>query len=429
MCVDITRQFAFYILTCLWLNILFQAAAQGPDISGGWHLVNVTIGTDETLIIRQQNQNITLLFYQGNKITTYQGTINGSEARLTSPMNERSGTASERQCIEYVQNNLTRFPDYKRILNLRIDANRESVMQGKLITPRIGCNNGEVRGISLTSKDVKLWRANWAYWTIGNSIKRCRVDKNRVENVITGLETPRSIALNKGATRLYWCDESSVNSINVDGTGRKKISNTNESVFNPKDVVVDAAETTIFWIERNYIYSYTLGTNWNRFRLVEDPFFPSKLVLDNVSGKIYWISQNKIRRDNFRGGEVEDFAVADASSIAIDDAAEHLYWSGATTITRLNLDRSGSPTVVVRDVTLPTDLFWDAELKRLYWYQLGTRKIMFADADDNYRVQQAPFELEGTIHDLAISTRGSGTLQQANPDEAFNIWTLLGADR
>ena len=54
---------------------------------------------------------------------------------------------------------------------------------------------------------------------------------------------------------------------------------------------------------------------------------------------------------------------------------------------------------------------------------------MFADADDNYRVQQAPFELEGTIHDLAISTRGSGTLQQANPDEAFNIWTLLGADR
>ena len=85
--------------------------------------------------------------------------------------------------------------------------------------------------------------------------------------------------------------------------------------------------------------------------------------------------------------------------------------------------------MVVRDVTLPTDLFWDAELKRLYWYQLGTRKIMFADADDNYRVQQAPFELEGTIHDLAISTRGSGTLQQANPDEAFNIWTLLGADR
>ena len=121
------------------------------------------------------------------------------------------------------------------------------------------------------------------YWTDTGSgkIQRANLDGSGIEDVVSGLSSPRGIALDVAGGKIYWAEEGGdgdprIRRGNLDGTG----------------VVVDLVTTGL---------SST-----------------TEIELDIPAGKMYWAdhSTSRVQRSNLDGSEVEDL-VTDGSPYGI----------------------------------------------------------------------------------------------------------------
>ncbi len=162
----------------------------------------------------------------------------------------------------------------------------------------------------------------------------------------TGQGTPRGLALDGVAGKLYWADY-----------GTDKIQRSNLDGTEVEDVITG-------------LHS------------------PLGLALDGVAGKLYWADYgtDKIQRSNLDGTEVEDLITSGLRvprGLALDASAGKLYWSdsGTDKIQRATLDGTEVEDVIASGLDVPRGLALDAGAGKLYWSDSGTDKIQRVNLD------------------------------------------------
>ena len=171
------------------------------------------------------------------------------------------------------------------------------------------------------------------YWTDSNrgaKLKRANLDGSNVQNIVTqGLESPRYIALDVEAGKMYWTDGF---------VGTAKLQRANLDGSNVEDLI-------------------TQGLEW-----------PRGIALDVETGKMYWTDGSfgtaKLQRANLDGSNVEDLVTQGLSlpqGIALDVAAGKMYWidRGTGKIQRANLDGSNIQDLVTRGLDYPRNIALD----------------------------------------------------------------------
>ena len=223
-----------------------------------------------------------------------------------------------------------------------------------------------------------------------------------VEDLVTGLLSPRYIALDVADSKMYWTD-----------FGADKIQRANLDGSNLEDLVPGLAR-------------------------------PSGIALDIARGKMYWTDgyTGKIQRANLDGTHVEDIitGLTGLSNIVLDVAGGKMYWtdSGAGKIQRANLDGSNVQDLVtgLEDISgivlalssTPADAQIEvppivSEILHIYWTDSGTGKIQRANLDGS-NVQDLVTGLESPEYiafDVAFgkmywTDSGAGKIQRANLD-------------
>lgn len=201
------------------------------------------------------------------------------------------------------------------------------------------------------------------YWTefAAGHIRAANLDGSGERTVVAGLDRPVGIAVGTRDDRLYWT---------TDGAYPRKV----------QSAQLDGSD----------IQNVIGGAEVNR---------PSAIAVDNTSGEIYWSESvaGRIRRKS--DDDVTDTVDSGVSSlgdrpgdqvtwalgIALDPAAEKLYWSELTsgTIQRVNLDGTGAETIVPAGdpCNSPAGVALNPSAGRIYWTDLGCGAIFTANLD------------------------------------------------
>jgi len=58
-----------------------------------------------------------------------------------------------------------------------------------------------------------------AYWTGNGAIHRCNTDGTAVETLLTGVDSPRGIAVDPAEGKIYWGENGGIRRANLDGSG------------------------------------------------------------------------------------------------------------------------------------------------------------------------------------------------------------------
>ena len=161
---------------------------------------------------------------------------------------------------------------------------------------------------------VTVLQMSQMYWTSAGRIQRANLDGSNIEDLVTGLDWARDLALDVAGGKMYWTDVGRIQRANLDGS-------------NIEDLVTG--------------------------------FNPRGLALDVVGGKMYWADYSSvtIRRTNLDGSNTEDLVTgldSPPSDFALDVAGGKMYWTGywrdyrSGTILRTNLDGSNIEDLVTR---------------------------------------------------------------------------------
>ncbi len=229
------------------------------------------------------------------------------------------------------------------------------------------------------------------YWTeeMGNSyiIRRVDLANGQYQNVVTLSELPEDITIDTLGGKIYWCSESTIKRVNLDGTDIQLVAGGLDSVTG---IFLDVSGGKIYWLDegQDKIQRADLdGAN------VEDLITglsndPLDLAVDVSGGKIYWTyryGEIKIRRADFDGTNVEDLITVTGRSrpveIAIDVSGGKMYWfdEGQDKIQCANLD--GTDIKNIASEVWDGDIALDVSGGKIYWADYYEDKIQRANLD------------------------------------------------
>ena len=233
------------------------------------------------------------------------------------------------------------------------------------------------------------------YWTDALSAKVQRVIRNgtAVEDLVTGLDAPRGLAVDLTGGKMYWTDLGAVRGMgsiqraNLDGTDVEVLV---PGVAGPYGgLALDVAGNKIYWtnidltsLENSIQHANLDGSN------VEDIVTglprPYGLALDIAGNKIYWtdVATEAIHRANLDGSNVEDLVTGLPlpAGLALDVAGNKIYWTETTTnkIQRANLNGSNVEDLVT-GLEEPAALTLDVAARKMYWSEFAMGKIQRAN--------------------------------------------------
>lgn len=180
---------------------------------------------------------------------------------------------------------------------------------------------------------------------------------------------PRGLVVDHAAGRIYWAaafgTSPGIYYANLDNSGGGQIATTGATVAKPSGVAIDKAAGRIYWANNdtsagNKISYANLDGSGGGGDLdttgatVAGPF---AVAVHPAGGRIYWVNENlgslsqEVAYASLSGGSGGGMSVTGAcincsppTGIALDPAANRLYWSNAFTmaISFTNLDNSGS---------------------------------------------------------------------------------------
>ena len=220
------------------------------------------------------------------------------------------------------------------------------------------------------------------YWSEhdrnGDAIKRANLDLTGVEVLGTLPTTPYNLSIDTVGKRLYWINSSKreVQSAALNGENIQTVidldSNTTNIVVDGDitDIAVVTGGGKLYWADKYSIWNVNLdGTN---AKIVLTGWGTSRTTgiggIAIADGKIYWtghqsgtgddhIGSSTIHRANLNGTGIETaaFTYGKATSIAVDTAANKVYWTNSFGgIQRVDID-GGEGEAVVSGITPPGD--------------------------------------------------------------------------
>ena len=266
---------------------------------------------------------------------------------------------------------------------------------------------------------------NKIYWTEANrrtntgKIRRAHLDGSYVKDIVTGLQAPKSIALDMLRRKVYWSDEGTRKIQRADLTGRNvediivgfqfpsgggsisiscrdgkctgiaspwkggEMWLSHDLLINPGFLALDIQREKIYWINQMLDHIQRANLDGSDVGDIATLAFSNALTLDRSRGKIYWTnySENKIRRANLDGSNVEDIVTTshEPVSLALDVARRKIYWTvwkrefGPHTIQRANLDGSDVEEIFTNSYRL-TSLALDPVGGKIYWITSGSNE-------------------------------------------------------
>ena len=276
------------------------------------------------------------------------------------------------------------------------------------------------------------------YWTdnFAGKIQRANLDGTDVEDFITGLDRPISLALDVfGGSKIYWATESGrarIQRANLDGTEIEDLITVSEGGA-LGDLALDLGADKMYWTnyQAGKIQRANLdGTDVEDFITGLDR--PINLALDVFGdSKIYWTISwptadqrpGKIQRANLDGTGIEDLITRGVSNPNLA-LADKIYWADwrIGKIQRANLDGTGVEDIItgVTPSGLALDLFTEVftEKVKLYWTDPFAGKIQRANLDGT-GIEDLVTGLDNPV-DIAIWVPNhlwsAGKIQRANPD-------------
>jgi sugar lactone lactonase YvrE len=173
------------------------------------------------------------------------------------------------------------------------------------------------------------------YWTDSTdsvgTINRADLDGNNGENIFANLDSPRGLALDTEQGKVFWTTRgtNNIQSAHLDGTEREELVTDLEF---PQGVALNSDDSKMYWADSRSQKIFRANMDGSIVEyIVEGLDFPVGIAIDSVNKKLYWTDNNagKIQRSNFNGTEVED-VVTELDSpygLALDVPREHIYWT------------------------------------------------------------------------------------------------------
>ena len=240
-----------------------------------------------------------------------------------------------------------------------------------------------------TSTDAPIF----VYWADSGTgkIQRANLDGSNIQDIVTGLDDPYSIALDGTARKIYWTDyrRKKIQRANLDGSNIQDIVT---RLGFPYGIALDVAAGRVYWTDEgpDKIQRANLdGSNIQDVFIVRGLGNPKSIALDVAAGKMYWTTAwtEKIQRANLNGTNVQDLVtprlagLGGPSDIALDVAAGKMYWMNPFNhkIQRANLNGTNIETLVSSG--RPYGIALDVAAGKMYWTNWHTDKIQRANLD------------------------------------------------
>ena len=185
-------------------------------------------------------------------------------------------------------------------------------------------------------------------------IRAANLDGTNVRSVASLTSAPTSIAVDGLNKRLYITNGwGKVQRLDVDGKNFR--SDLITGLSSPRGIAVDAAGGRIYWTEQTSRTTSKLQSadlNGANVRVVLREFagMPNGIAVDSASGKLYMANvQGQVQRLNLDGSGFQSNFIPNLvspQSVAVDAAASKIYWTEAGSIRRANLDGTNRQNVV-----------------------------------------------------------------------------------
>ena len=255
------------------------------------------------------------------------------------------------------------------------------------------------------------------YWTDRSrgTIYRANVDGSNIETLVSGLRSPRGIALDVAEGKIYWTDydlyrddTGTIHRANVDGSNVETLVIGGDrtripSLGSPEGIALDVAESKMYWMDwidgdrdsyRIKIHRSNMdGSNFSTWD--SGLSSPGGIALDVAGDKMYWtdrsrgmIYRGRIRSDSSSNNiyieDIETLVTAwgNLGGIALDVAGDKMYWTDRSrgTIHRADLDGSNIETLV-SGLGSPRGIALDVAEGKMYWTDSIRDTIHRADLD------------------------------------------------
>ena len=160
-------------------------------------------------------------------------------------------------------------------------------------------------GIAVDAVNAKLYLTNsWG------KVQRLNLDGSGFQgNLITGLDTPKHIAVDTAGRKIYWTEQTSdrtgrIRSANLNGSGIQLVK---ELTSVPHGIAVDAVNAKLY-LTNSWGKVQRLNLDGSDFQgnLITGLDAPKHIAVDTAGRKIYWTEPGKIRRADFNGQNIQN---------------------------------------------------------------------------------------------------------------------------
>ena len=277
------------------------------------------------------------------------------------------------------------------------------------------------------------------YWIDKNRGTLHRYRRNRVENLVPGIQNVTDIAVDVADGTLYWTEQISnktgkIQRADLDGSNPRLIK---PLMSVPRNLVIDPANSKLYItnLRRGKVQRMNVDGSGFQPNLITELEAPQHLTLTN--DKVYWTEQTgeetwKIHRANLDGTNVASVKVLKSMPLgmAADTANGKLYLTNVRgKIQRLNLDGSNYEPNFITGLDSPESIAVDMAGGKLYWADTSSIKCVSLSGESIENIVTGL----GTPADFVLgisSSMGAAaplnvllpTSQLANPDRT-NLFT------
>lgn len=256
--------------------------------------------------------------------------------------------------------------------------------------------------------------AGMVYWSdnISREINRMDSAGGSAEFLVSGLKSPRGIAIDSANGYLYWTQATpgSITRGRLDGSDAQQI--VTDGLLNPVGLALDVAGGKMYWTDTftDKVQRANLDGTEIEDLVIMDVFNPRGIALDLVNGKVYWAenSPSRIRRADLDGANVEEVPIEPtehfyASKVALDVASGKIYWTNDLhyLIQRANLDGTNVETLVQPGGT-PFAIALDLDAGKMYWSGGAAPGVLRRANLDGSEIEVILERQHAAIHGIAI---------------------------
>lgn len=217
-------------------------------------------------------------------------------------------------------------------------------------------------GIAYDSVNKKIYFSDFINSNAGK-IWRMNTDGTGMQDLVSGIDDPYSVAVNINGGKIYWADDAgNISRANLDGTGFEK-EFIHISSGQMRGIAYNSKTDIIYFYEVNNEDLYAANSDGTGVTKIVEGAYGYGIFVDEENSKIYFEDRNKpaILQCNLDGSGIVEIVSVPGTRVygmAIDYITNKFYWSDMSNgaIRRSNLDGSSVETLLT-DLSSPRGLF------------------------------------------------------------------------